>query len=91
MVMQIKHLALVLLLNFKTCCFAPIAVGISLLYLPFFLSLSQFQSGFESFLHVSAVLCRRLPILRDLSTYSLGTSKMILTSGDSVFVSMATI
>ena len=91
MVMQIKHLVVLLLLNFKTCCFAPIAVGISLLYLLFSLSLSQFQSGFESFLHVSAVLCRRLRVLRDLSTYSLGTSKMILTSGDSVFVSMATI
>ena len=91
MVMQIKHLVVVLLLNFKTCCFAPIAVGISPFYLRFSLSLSQFQSVFESFLHVSAVLCRRLRVLRDLSTYSLGTSKMILTSGDSVFVSMATI
>ena len=74
---QIKHLVVVLLLNFKTCCLAPIAVSISLLYLRFSLSLSQLQSVFESFLHVSAVLCRRLRVLRDLSTYSLGTSKMI--------------
>ena len=71
-------------LNCKTCSRRlrrkpTVAVGILLLYLSFSLSLSQFQSVFESFLHVSAVLCRclkamstsnRASVLRDLSTHS---------------------
>ena len=79
-------------LNFKTCFFAPIeeeAVLLSVFYYRIFAFLcrcrnfSPFLSRFSTFLFV---LCRclkaittpnRAPVLRDLSTYSRGTSKMI--------------